>query len=156
MEGLNKYKKEFAEALYFDVGKAGFESTNELIGAEWACKHDIAGVGEWSKPQPVDTPIMLSPGTSYVKPEPLGVVAVISAWNYPLLLMISPVSQAIIAGNCVIAKPSELAPKTSNLIKKVFDEFLDNRFYRCVEGRVQVAIKLTSMRVDKIIFTGST
>lgn len=63
-----------------------------MIGAEWACKHDIAGVDEWQKSQPVDTPIMLSPGTSYIKPEPLGVVAVISAWNYPVLLMISPVA----------------------------------------------------------------
>lgn len=91
-----------------------------------------------------------------VKPEPLGVIGVISAWNYPSILMAGPVTNAISAGNCVIAKPSELSPKTSGVWKKVFDEFLDPRFYRCVEGRLQISIKLTSMRLDKIIFTGST
>lgn len=70
--------------------------------------------------------------------------------------MAGPVTNAIAAGNCVIAKPSELAPKTSAVWKKVFDECLDSRFYRCVEGRLQIGIKLTSMRLDKFIFTGST
>ena len=155
-EGLRKYQDEFAKALEFDVGKSAFDADSEITGSEWAIAHDISHVDDWAKDEAIDTPIMMAPGTCKVKPEPLGVVAVISAWNYPVLLMATPVTQAIITGNCVIAKPSELAPMTSAVMKKVFDEFLDPRFYRCVEGRLQVSIKLTSMRLDKIIFTGST
>ena len=155
-EGLRKYESEFAKALEFDVGKNAFDAGTEITSSEWAVAHDISHVDEWVKQEEIDTPIMMAPGSCMVKPEPLGVIAVISAWNYPIGLMAWPVTQAIVAGNCVIAKPSELAPMTSAVMKKVFDEFLDQRFYRCIEGRLQVSIKLTSMRLDKIIFTGST
>lgn len=156
LEGLRKYQPEFTEALKFDVGKDDFTCETEIQGSEWPIYQDLEHLDEWVKPVPIDTPLMMVPGYSQVVPEPLGVVGVISAWNYPLLLMINPVAQAMVAGNCVIAKPSELAPKTSAVLKKLFDEFLDQRFYRCIEGKVQVSIKLTSMRLDKFIFTGST
>lgn len=77
-------------------------------------------------------------------------------WNYPVNLLLYPAIQAIAAGNCVLLKPSELAPNSARLLKKLCDEYLDKRFVRCVNGGTNVCIKLTSMRFDKIIFTGST
>ncbi len=63
--------------------------------------------------------------------------------------------EAIAAGNCVCLKPSELAPKMSNAIRKLVEKYLDTRFYRVIEGAVQVAIKITTFKWDLIIFTGS-
>lgn len=91
-----------------------------------------------------------------MKPEPLGVVLVIGAWNYPLFTAISPCGNAIAAGNCVIVKPSEMTPNTSNLIKELFDKYLHNSCYKVIEGGVEVAKKVTSLPFDLITFTGST
>ena len=79
-----------------------------------------------------------------------------AAWNYPFNLLMGPAIQAIAAGNCVLLKPSELAPNTAVVIEKLCDKYLDKRFVQCVNGAANVCIKLTSMRFDKIIFTGST
>lgn len=95
-------------------------------------------------------------GKAYVRPEPLGVALVISAWNYPIYTALPFVAVAIAAGNCVILKPSEVSPNTSNVLKQMFDTYLDPRFYRCIEGKVEVAKTLSSSKVDLILFTGST
>ena len=116
-EGLRHYESEFEKALEFDVGKSAFDAGTEIMSSEWAIDHDIKGVDEWAKEEDIDVPIMMAPGSCKVKAEPLGVVGVISACNYPVALMAWPVTQALIAGNCIIAKPSELAPKTSAVIK---------------------------------------
>lgn len=84
------------------------------------------------KPRSVETPVLLTFASSEIKYEPLGVVLVVSAWNYPVYTCISPVVTAIGAGNCVITKPSELAPYTSNVIKKLFDNYLDKSNKFCV------------------------
>lgn len=87
--------------------------------------------------------------------EPLGVVLIMSAWNYPLYTAIPPLAAAIAAGNCAILKPSELAPHSSNVLKKLLDLYLDKECYRAIEGGVQVASLITTLPFDLIIFTGS-
>lgn len=81
---------------------------------------------------------------------------VLSAWNYPVYLALPFTAVAIAAGNCVVLKPSEMAPCTSHVLKKLFDKYLDSRFYRCVEGKAEVAKALTNSKFDIILFTGST
>lgn len=81
---------------------------------------------------------------------------VISAWNYPIYTSIPQVGAAIAAGNTIILKPSEMAPYTSEVLVKLFDRFLDKRFYKCIQGQVNIARKLTSLPFDLICFTGST
>jgi len=61
---------------------------------------------------------------------------VIGSWNYPLFTALAPATEAISAGNCVVLKPSELAPKMSNVLRKLFEKYLDVRFYRVIEGAV--------------------
>ena len=100
--------------------------------------------------------MLLAPGRTYIRYEPLGVVAVYSAWNYPVLLGLKPVVQAITAGNCCIIKPSEISPHTSKCIAKLFDKYLDKDHLRCIEGGVDVARELNKQPVDYICFTGST
>lgn len=80
----------------------------------------------------------------------------LGSWNYPLATALGPVISAIAAGNCVILKPSEVAPFTAKAVKDLFDRFLDRTAYACVNGAVNVAIRTTQTPVDLIIFTGST
>ena len=77
------------------------------------------------------------------------------SWNYPVNTL-SPFVSAITAGNAVMIKPSEFAPNTSHCMKRLFDKYLDQRYYRCIEGAVKTGIKLTSTPFDIICFTGST
>jgi aldehyde dehydrogenase (NAD+) len=77
------------------------------------------------------------------------------SWNFPLCTIAAFIS-GIAAGNCVIIKPSEFAPATSHVMRKLFENYLDKRYYRCIEGAVQTAIKLTNTPFDLICFTGST
>jgi aldehyde dehydrogenase (NAD+) len=100
--------------------------------------------------------VVVGVGKTYVKPEPLGVALVISAWNYPIYTALPFVAAAIAAGNCVILKPSEVSPNTSKVLKQLFDDYLDPHYYRCIEGKVEVAKTLVSAKVDLILFTGST
>lgn len=84
----------------------------------------------WAKDRNVDTNMIvgLAP-SSKIKPEPYGVTLVIGSWNYPMSTTVEPVVEAIAAGNCVCIKPSELAPKCSNLIKEIFEKYLDKEAY---------------------------
>jgi aldehyde dehydrogenase (NAD+) len=104
----------------------------------------------------VDTPIMVGPGKSYIKAEPLGVVCVMAAWNYPYYTLLGPVAQSIAAGNCVVIKPSELSPNCSMGMTKVCEKYLDSKFFKVIQGKGEVAKKLTSMKFDMFCFTGST
>jgi aldehyde dehydrogenase (NAD+) len=100
--------------------------------------------------------VVVGTGKTYVKPEPLGVALVISAWNFPIYTALPFVAAAIAAGNCIILKPSEISPNTSKIMKQLFDDYLDSHYYRCIEGKVEVAKALVSSKVDLILFTGST
>jgi aldehyde dehydrogenase (NAD+) len=107
------------------------------------------------KPRKVATPLGAWPGSAHIKPQPRGVVLVMGSWNFPLST-ISPFIAGIAAGNAVIIKPSEFAPATSRVMKRLFEKYLDRRYYRCIEGALQTSIKLTNTAFDLICFTGST
>lgn len=85
----------------------------------------LNGIDKWTKPKIVDTPLACGLGSSSIEFEPLGLALVLSAWNYPIYTAIPQVAAAISAGNGVILKPSELAPNTSNVLKKLIDKSLD-------------------------------
>lgn len=76
----------------------------------------------------------MSPAHSYLKPEPRGVILVIGSWNYPLFTTLSPLANAIAAGNCVIIKPSEVSSASCHVIKTLITKYLDNECFQVVEG----------------------
>lgn len=81
----------------------------------------------------IPTPLSLGLGTKcYTIAEPLGVALVLAAWNYAVYTALPFVGAAIAAGNCVVLKPSELAPHSSHVLKEIFEKYLDQRFYRCI------------------------
>ncbi|KAI7978886.1 Aldehyde dehydrogenase family 3 member H1 [Camellia lanceoleosa] len=103
----------------------------------------------------VKTSITTFPSSAEVFPEPLGVVLVISAWNYPFLLSLDPVIGAIAAGNAVVLKPSEISPATSSLLAKLVGEYMDSSAVRVVEGAVPETSALLEQKWDKIFYTGN-
>ncbi|EFH70241.1 ALDH3H1 [Arabidopsis lyrata subsp. lyrata] len=110
----------------------------------------------WMAPEKAKTSLTTFPASAEIVSEPLGVVLVISAWNYPFLLSIDHVIGAISAGNAVVLKPSELAPASSALLAKLLEQYLDSSVVRVVEGAVTETTALLEQKWDKIFYTGSS
>lgn len=108
------------------------------------------------KPEERKMPIKIGMGSCYIKAEPLGVVCILGTWNVPFFTTIGPLTQVIAAGNCSMIKPSEISPFSALVIEKLITKYLDPSCFKVIQGKVQVAIKLTSLPFDFIMLTGST
>lgn len=157
MKGLKTMATDLSSAVTQDLAKDDFSNWMfELRMIEREVEHSLKHLKSWMTDEVMDTPLFLGPARSYLQREPLGIVAVLGSWNYPLATALGPVVSAIAAGNTVLLKPSEMAPWTAKAVKTLFARFLDLNAFQCVNGAVNVAIRLTSSPVDLIIFTGST
>ncbi|XP_050365008.1 aldehyde dehydrogenase family 3 member H1-like isoform X2 [Argentina anserina] len=151
------HEAEIVDALSSDLSKPEFESLVYEIGMlKSACKLAIKQLKSWMKPEKVATSMTTFPSSAEIVSEPLGVVLIISAWNYPFLLSLDPVVGAIAAGNAVVLKPSELAPATSSLLSKLLGEYMDSSSVRVVEGGVAETSALLEQKWDKICYTGNS
>ncbi|CUA84256.1 aldehyde dehydrogenase family protein [Pseudidiomarina woesei] len=152
---LNEHEAALLSALNADLGKSTAEGwLTELGYLHSDIKHTVKHLKKWMRPQRVSQPLMAWPGRSYRYPEPLGVVLVIGAWNYPLQLLLSPMVAALAAGNCVVVKPSELAPKTAELLERLLPDYLSAETVQVVTGDAAVATQLLQQRFDHILYTG--
>ena len=151
-----------AHAVQKDFGVRSPQLTEiaDLFVLRTLLSHTLKSLPRWMKPQKVRTPLYLQPASAYLQRQPLGVVGVVSPWNYPVQLALGPVITALAAGNRVMLKPSELTPATyalmAELIGKAFapDEV-------CVvlgDGKndVEVATEFSGLPFDHLFFTGST
>ena len=146
---------EIFEAMEQDLGRCNMESwTAELGGVISEVDHSLKHLKKWVNPRKVSTPIVAQPGKSYMLPEPLGTILIIGAWNYPLLLVLSPLIAAVSAGNNALIKPSELSANVSTLVAKMVAEYLDNEAFAVVEGAVEETTELLKHQFDHIIYTG--
>ena len=144
-----------AEALEADLGKCQQESwLAEISYMTVEIDHTLKHLRQWMKPRKVSTPIIAMPGKSYIQPEPLGVVLVMGAWNYPWQLVLAPYVAALSAGNCAVLKPSELAEHTSRLMAELVPKYLDGDAVVVVEGGVEESTELLKHKFDHIIYTG--
>lgn len=153
---LREGEDELLEALHADLGKPAAEARLtdlSLVAAEIDVM--LRNLGRWSRPERVHMPAMQQPGHASVIREPLGVALVISPWNYPVQLLVLPMAAAIGAGNCVVAKPSELAPRTSAAIARLATRYLDGRAVAVVEGGVAETQELLGQPFDTIFYTGN-
>lgn len=87
----------------------------------------------------LDTPILLAPCKTKIRYEPLGVCLIYGSWNYPYVVTLKPLCQAITSGNCAVIKPSEMAPNTSRVIKDLVEKYLDPECFAVIEGGPEVA-----------------
>ncbi|CAK8570321.1 unnamed protein product [Lathyrus sativus] len=153
---VENHEAEIIDALHDDIGKPPLETVAyEIAMLKNSCKTAIKGLKHWMTPEKVQTPLTTFPASAEIVSEPLGVVLVISAWNYPFLLSLDPVIGAIAAGNAVVLKPSEIAPASSALLAKLLGEYMDNSSIRVVEGAVDETSALLQQKWDKIFYTGS-
>ena len=121
--GNQKHEQEMHDALHADLKKSPEESwvteTGFLLSEINAT---LKILRRWMQPEGAKTNLVNLPSSSYVLHEPLGVVLIIGPWNYPLQLLLIPFVGAIAGGNCVVLKPSELAPATATVIEKIIAE----------------------------------
>jgi aldehyde dehydrogenase (NAD+) len=152
---MRERESDFIEALRQDLGKHAQESwMTEISYVSGDASYCRKNLRKWAKRKRIPTAAMALPARSWVQPEPLGVVLVIGAWNYPLQLTMAGAAAAIAAGNCVVVKPSELAPATSATLAKYVLEYLDGGSIRVVEGGVEATTELLEQPFDHILYTG--
>lgn len=118
-------------------------------------KNTIYNFREWVQPEkPGKSMVNIMDGV-YIYKDPYGVVLVIGAWNYPLQLTLVPVAAAIAAGNCVLIKPSEVAPATSKFIAETIPKYLDSECFHVLEGGAKETSELLRQKFDYVFYTGS-
>ncbi|MEL6814473.1 MAG: aldehyde dehydrogenase family protein [Cyanobacteria bacterium J06598_3] len=153
---LSAAKSDIYAALKADLGKCELEAhLSELALVLGDIDQALKHLSRWSKPQRVKVPLPFQPASAQIVPEPLGLVLIISPWNYPLQLALGPLVSAIAAGNCAVIKPSEITPNTSALLAKLVADTFDNSYVRVMEGGVETAQSLLAEPFDHIFFTGS-
>lgn len=153
---LTEGEEELLAALAADLGKPAVEGWSTEIALPIADIEDtLKRLDGWVRPERVPTPMAQRPGRSWIVREPLGVALVIAPWNYPLQLLVLPLAAALAAGNCVIVKPSELAPATSAAIARLLPRYTDPAAVHVVEGGVAETTELLAQRLDHIFYTGN-
>ena len=148
----------FTAAISADFGTRSRTETElmELVPTLNAIRSTSKKLSGWMKPdrRPVDP--MFLPGRAWVRHEPLGVIGIISPWNYPLQLALSPLIDAIAAGNRALLKPSELTPAFSELLRTAVASAFEPEEVAVVTGGVEVGQAFSSLPFDHLLFTGST
>jgi len=155
-EVINDHEEAIAEALMQDLGKSKFES---IISEVDFVTHEIdmalKNLDRWAKPKKVGSPLTFFPVKSYIYSEPYGKVLIISPWNYPFQLLLDPLVGAIAAGNTAVLKPSEMAPKTTELVEGLFKAHIDPKYIAVVTGAIEETTLLLEQKFDYIFYTGN-
>ncbi|MBR4987127.1 MAG: aldehyde dehydrogenase [Methanocorpusculum sp.] len=150
------HEEEIAEALKEDLGKSAFESYMCETGLALSeITYMIRHTKRFSKERRVKTPLAQFASRSYQKPSPYGNVLIMSPWNYPFLLTIDPLADAIAAGNTAVVKPSAYSPATSRVVEKIVSECFDPEYVAVVTGGREENSALLSQKFDFVFFTGS-
>ena len=153
---VQKYEREIGEALTEDLGKSDFEGFMCETGLVLSELHYmIRHTRKFARERRVHTPLAQFTSRSYQKPTPYGNTLIMSPWNYPFLLTIDPLADAIAAGNTAIIKPSAYSPATSAVIKKLISECFDPRYVAVVTGGREENAMLLEQKFDFVFFTGS-
>ena len=147
-----------AHAVQADFGVRSVQLTEvaDLLVLRSLMSHTLKCLPKWMKPVKVATPIYLQPARAFLQRQPLGVVGVVSPWNYPVQLALGPIITALSAGNRVMLKPSELTPATSALMAELIGKTFAPDEVCVVQGDGAVAAEFSSLPFDHLFFTGSS
>ena len=153
---ISSHEKEIRRALQKDLGKSGFESYMCETGMvleeiSYMRKH----TRKFAREQRVHTPLAQFCSRSYKKPSPYGVTLIMSPWNYPFMLTLSPLADALAAGNTAVVKPSAYSPYTSEVLLSILTECFDPKYVAVVTGGRAENTCLLREHFDYIFFTGS-
>lgn len=148
----------FARAISDDFGVRSRTETEllEIVPTLSAIRHARKNVAGWMRPERRRIDPLFQPASARVRHEPLGVIGVISPWNYPLQLALSPLVDALAAGNRAMLKPSELTPAFSELLRRLIADKFDEAEVAVITGGVEVGQAFADLPFDHLLFTGST
>ena len=153
---LLDHKDDIRDAMYADYKKPVSEVDMTEI---WAVFNEIRHIRKylkkWMRPKKVNPTLAMANAEAWIQYEPKGVVLIITPWNFPFNLSISPLISAIAAGNCAVIKPSELTPNSAKVISQMIDELFDENEVAIFEGDATVAKALLEKPFNHIFFTGS-
>ena len=150
------HEEEILAALMTDLSKSDFEAfTTELVLVFEEIKSKLRHCGKWAKPENRNPGIFNFPARALVHHDPHGVCLIMSPWNYPFQLAITPLVGAIAAGNTAIVKPSAYSGATSAIIAKIIEETFESNYVSVVQGGRDVNKDLLDQHFDYIFFTGS-
>lgn len=153
---IRRHEAEINAALQSDLGKSSFEGymcETGLVLSE--ITYMLRHINRFSREKRVPTPLAQFHSKSCKKPSPYGVVLIMSPWNYPFLLTLDPLVDAIAAGNTAVIKPSAYSPATGEIIKEIISECFDERYAAVVTGGRAENTCLLQQHFDYIFFTGS-
>ena len=158
VRAIRKRRGEIVEAIGADFGNRAADETlsAEIAVSIAAIEHTCRNLDRWASPTRhfnIGIPV---PGRTYVRHEPKGVVGVIAPWNYPFQLAVIPAAQALAGGNTVLLKPSELTPRTADLLQGLFADVYAEKEVGVVVGDAEVGKSFSQLPFDHLFFTGST
>lgn len=153
---IKKYESEILQALHTDLGKSDYESFMCEIGLVLSeITYMIRHTKKFAKRKTVFTPITNFHAHCFKQPVPYGNTLIMSPWNYPFLLTVDPLADAIAAGNTAVVKPSAYSPATSAIISKIISECFDAEYIAVITGGRAENAALLEQKFDFVFFTGS-
>jgi len=153
---LERHESSLLAALHADLRKSPFQGcASELLLLQAEIRHAHKNLARWAAPVRCRTPWLVAPARGETRAEPFGVALILGPWNYPVQLLLTPLASALAAGNCVLVKPSELAPRTAEAITLLLRETFEENLVSVANGGADVAEILLREQFDKIFFTGS-
>lgn len=157
-DALHDHQDALIEAVNKDFGRRSREETRtlELFPLYALIQHTRRHLKRWMRRKRVPSSWYLRPGRAYYQYQPLGVVGIMGAWNYPIMLTIGPLIDVIAAGNHAMIKPSELAPNTAEVLARMIELNFDRDYITVVNGDVEMAKAFSAIPFDHLLFTGST
>ncbi|XP_037328981.2 aldehyde dehydrogenase family 3 member A2-like [Pungitius pungitius] len=154
---ISERQRDIAEAVKQDLGKSeNGTQLFETLGVEGEINLAIEKLSEWAAPRIIEKNLLTISDEVYVQPEPLGVVLIIGAWNYPWAITLQPLVGAIAAGNAAVIKPSEVSSQSAKVMEELLPLYLDNDLYPVVTGGVSETQELLKQRFDHIFYTGGS
>jgi len=157
-EAIGRGTDHLAAAISADFGNRSRHETElgEVVPAQSAIRHTLRHLGRWMRPKRVSVGLELMPAGARILHQPVGVVGIISPWNYPFNLAIVPLVAALAAGNRVMLKPSELTPRTSNFLAELLADLFPAEQVATVIGGSETGQAFARLPFDHLLYTGST
>ncbi len=154
---LLKHKDEIVAAISDDFGGRAAEETLalELFPTLAEIRYAIAHLRPWMKPRRAPVSWQFWPARAEILYQPLGVVGILAAWNYPLFLSYAPLANALAAGNHVMLKPSEFAPRTAELLRSIAADLFSPDYVAVVLGEAETGSEFSRLPFDHLLYTGS-
>ena len=157
-QAIIDFEEEIYAALFYDLKKSREEAYATEIGLTLSeVNTAIKNLQQWMEVEHVPTDLVNLPSTSKIYRDPLGVVLIISPWNYPFQLLFNPLIGAIAGGNCMVLKPSEFAPAVASVMQKICDKVFPREYISLIQGDGAGIIgeMMQNFRFDHIFYTGS-